>query len=159
MNEYDFSLAKESDIPKILKLYRSLIGTSGCTWSIDYPDAEIVKFDVKNDSLYILKENGVIIAVASAGLTDELNHLQWSLEKPCELARIGVRATLQKRGIGTIILKNVIEAVKERDFDGIIMLVSKTNPSALALYDKNGFERLSEVMMYGINFYCYQMKF
>ena len=53
----------------------------------------------------------------------------------------------------------MIEAVKDRDFDGIRMLVSKTNPAALALYDKNGFEKCGETYMYGIHFYCYQMNF
>ena len=39
------------------------------------------------------------------------------------------------------------------------MLVSKTNPAALALYEKNGFERRGETFMYDIDFYCYQIDF
>jgi ribosomal protein S18 acetylase RimI-like enzyme len=81
------------------------------------------------------------------------------MERPCDLARIGVLPNMQKRGIGTAILKNVINAVKERGFDGIRMLVSKTNPAALAMYDKNGFSRCGETFMYGIDFYCYEMVF
>jgi ribosomal protein S18 acetylase RimI-like enzyme len=39
------------------------------------------------------------------------------------------------------------------------MLVSKTNNAALALYEKNGFERCGEVFRFGIDFYCYQITF
>ena len=159
MNGYGFLLASYNDIPEILALYRSLIGTPGCTWSLDYPNEETAKSDIRNRSLYVLRDNGKIIAVATAGSDNELDHLQWTLKEPCELSRIGVVPSKQKQGIGTIILRNVIESAKERGFDGIRMLVSKTNPAALALYDKNGFERCGETFMYGIDFYCYQMEF
>ncbi len=143
----------------IINIYHSLIGTPGCTWSADYPCKDTAWSDIENKSLYILKENSKIIAAASAGAFDELAHLQWELENPCELARLGVLPSFQKRGIGTIILQNVIAAVKEKGFDGIRMLVSKTNPAALALYHKNGFKQCGETFMYDIDFYCYQMKF
>jgi ribosomal protein S18 acetylase RimI-like enzyme len=48
----------------------------------------------------------------------------------------------------------VINAVKERGFDGIRMLVIKNNISALALYDKNGFSGYGETNMYNIGFCC-----
>ncbi len=159
MGKYDFLLANIDDASEIMDIYHSLIGTQGCTWSIEYPDYETVESDICNKSLYILKDNNRIIAVAAAGSFNELEHFEWTPQKPCELARIGVTSTLQKQGIGTIILQNVIEAVKDRSFDGIRMLVSKTNPAALALYDKNGFERCGETYMYGIDFYRYQMNF
>lgn len=95
----------------------------------------------------------------SLGEFNELGHLQWTLEKPCELARIGVSPELQKQGYGTIILKNIIETAKLKGFDGIRMLVSKTNFSALALYKKNNFEKVGETNMFDIDFYCYQIRF
>jgi len=156
---YKFLLANYVDIPQIIDIYHSLIGTPGCTWSLNYPDRETAESDVDSKSLYVLKKNGIIIAVASIGEFNELEHLQCTLKVPCELARLGVIPTLQKQGIGTTILRNIIKTAKEKGFDGIRMLVSKTNPSALALYDKNGFEKCGEVSMYGIDFYCYQMKF
>lgn len=126
---------------------------------MEYPSKESAKADIEGESLYVLKKNGEIIAVASAGGFDELGHLQWTPEKPCELARIGVVPRLQSKGIGTLILQNVIHATRKKGFDGIQMLVSKTNPAALALYEKNGFERCGETFMYGTDFYCYQIKF
>jgi len=152
-------LASFDDISEVISIYHNLIGTPGCTWSLDYPTIEIVKADIESRSLYILKDDSRIIAVAAAGAFDELNHLQWKLRNLCELARIGVISTMQRQGIGTLILHNVINAVKAKGFDGIRMLVSKTNPAALALYEKNGFERCGETFIYDIHFYCYQLVF
>lgn len=159
MNKYKFSLAADSDIPEIVNIYRSLIGVEGCTWSEDYPNKETAREDIGRGSLYTLKENSRIVAVASLGKFDELKHLQWSVKNPLELARIGVIPTLHKRGIGTIILQHIISEAAQRGADGLRFLVSKTNPAALALYDQNGFTRCGEVFMYEIDFYCYEMKF
>lgn len=159
MNKYNFLLADMNDIHEIVEIYHSLIGTPGCTWDLDYPNRESAEYDIENKSLYILKENDKIIAVASAGSFGELGHLQWKPKNPCELMRIGVISSMQKRGIGTIILQNVISAMKEKGYDGIRMIVSKTNPAALALYDKNGFEICGETFMFETDWYCCQMTF
>ncbi|MCL2815894.1 MAG: GNAT family N-acetyltransferase, partial [Oscillospiraceae bacterium] len=95
-----------------------------------------------------------------AGKFDEWGHLlQWKPKNPCELARICVNPALQKQGIGTIILQHVIAAMKGQGFDGMRFIVSQTNYAALALYDKNGFERCGETFVFDRNWYCYQMKF
>ncbi len=159
MKDYIFSLAEYDDIPEIVSIYKSLVGTPGCTWDDEYPSAESATEDIKGESLYILKDKDTIVAVASIGKFDELGHLQWKPKNACELARIGVIPTAQGQGIGSIILKKLIEAAKESGYDGIRMLVSKTNPSALALYDKNGFERCGQTFMFNMDFYCYQMTF
>lgn len=159
MNNYKFLLANNEDIPEILTIYKSLVGTAGCTWDDEYPNEESAKSDIKSKSLYLLKKADKIIAVASAGAFDELNHLNWTPQNPCELARIGVVPSFQNQGIGTIILQNVMQTMKTKGFDGIRMLVSKTNFAALALYNKNGFENCGETYMFDIEFYCYQLKF
>lgn len=159
MNKYDFLLADIDDISEIINIYQSQIGTPGCTWDFEYPNKETAESDIKIKSLYILKEKEKIIAVASAGSFNELAHLKWKPKNPCELARIGVIPTMKKQGIGTIILRNVINAMKERGYDGIRMLVSKTNHAALALYNKSGFEICGETFMFEHDFCCYQITF
>jgi ribosomal protein S18 acetylase RimI-like enzyme len=159
MDKYIFTVANQENVSKVLDFYRSLVGTPGCTWHLNYPNKEIVEQDINSKSLYLLKENGEIISVAFAGISDELTGLKWSSKNPCDLARIGVLSSRQNQGIGSIMLNKVINTVKERGFDGIRMLVSKNNISALALYDKNGFSRCGETNMYDIDFYCYEMVF
>ena len=155
----EFLLASEDDIPEIVNLYHGLIGAPGCAWNADYPDRAIAESDVAGKSLYVLKKNGEIIAAGSIEAPDELAHLKWAPKKPCELSRLGVALSMQNRGVGTRILQSMIATAKEKGFDGIVMLVSKANSAALALYDKNGFEKCGETSMYHIDFYCYQMTF
>ena len=112
MNNYTFSLAAYDDIPEIVRLYNSLVGTPGCTWDIEYPSKETAESDIHSDSLYILKSDNKIIAAASIGAFDELWDLEWKPKNPCELARIGVLPTMQKQGIGTIILRHVMNIAK-----------------------------------------------
>jgi ribosomal protein S18 acetylase RimI-like enzyme len=156
-NDYSFALAQMGDVSEVIELYRSLIGTPGCAWNLDYPDMETVESDIESGSLYMLKYYDKIIAAAALGISDELEQINWSIKNPCDLARFGVQASMQNRGIGTLLLKNVMNAAKERGFDGIRMLVSKKNPSALALYNKNEFIKCGEIVMHGIDFYCYKI--
>ena len=58
-----------------------------------------------------------------------------------------------------MILQHVIEVIKEDGFDGIRILVSKTNPAALALYEKNGFKKRGETVKFEMDWFCYQLKF
>jgi ribosomal protein S18 acetylase RimI-like enzyme len=159
MHNYSFRLAGNSDIPEIVAVYRGILGTPGCTWDTEYPSGETAREDIAGNSLYILKEADAIIAVASAGAFGELGHLRWEPKNPCELARIGVIPAMQGRGVGTVMLRKVMGEMKSKGFDGIRMLVSKTNPAALALYEKNGFQRCGEAFLYDIDFYCYQIVF
>jgi hypothetical protein len=75
MDDYTFSLAKHDDFSEIMDLYHSLMGTPGCTWHSHYPNRDIVVSDIENDSLYVLRDNDRIIAVAAAGVSDELDAL------------------------------------------------------------------------------------
>lgn len=159
MNKYEFRLAKPDEIPEIVSIYHSLVGTPGCTWNLYYPSQETARDDIKHEYLYVLKMEGEIVAVASVGQFDELADLSWKPQNPCELARIGVSPVYQKQGIGTIMLQSIIGVAKGNGYDGIRFLVSRNNPAALALYEKNGFERCGEVFRYDIDFYCYQITF
>jgi len=159
MNDYAFSLAREDDIPEIVRLYRSLIGTPGCTWDEDYPSHATAEADVACGALHALRQGGEIIAVASVGNFDELGHLPWKPKRACELARIGVARHMQNKGIGTLMLRHVMAVARAGGFDGIRMLVSPTNPAALAMYEKNGFERCGRVFMFEHDYDCYQLAF
>ena len=159
LSNYEFKLANYDEISEITSIYHSLIGTPGCTWDLDYPNRETAEYDINNGFLYVLKDGKKIIAVASAGNFDELGDLQWKLKNPCELARIGVMPTMQKQGIGSILLKYIIKTMAKKGYDGMRFTVCKNNHSAIALYNKIGFEKCGEVYRFGRDNYCYQMQF
>ena len=157
---YAFSLAQSADAADVFALYRSMIGRPGCTWSDEYPTLDLIRRDIRTGSLYVLKDSqNQLVAAAAAGPDNDLEDFVWKPKHPCELARIAVAVPYQNKGVGSYLLKKVIDAVKARGFDGIRMLVSVSNPPALALYDKHGFERLDKVHMFGFDFYRYQMAF
>lgn len=158
-DSYKFLTATRDDIPEIVNIYRASVGSPGCTWDSEYPGSKTAEWDIENKWLYILKKEDKIIAVASLGDFNELGDLQWSAQNPCELMRIGVLPEMRNQGIGTAMLRHIIRTAKEKGYGGIRMLVSKGNAPALAMYDKNGFERCGEVFRFDIDFFCYQIRF
>ncbi|MBE0601180.1 MAG: GNAT family N-acetyltransferase [Firmicutes bacterium] len=156
--QYVCMLAREADASAVFALYQSLIGTPGCTWNERYPTEEWVHDDIRHDALYVLKdEQGVLVAAASAGGERELDDLAWEPKNPCELARVGVALTHRHQGVGSYLLQQVMRAVKQRGYDGIVMLVSPDNTAAIALYAKHGFTRCGEINRYGLAFDRYQI--
>lgn len=157
-----FDIARAGDIPEITALYEGLKGTPGCTWHDEYPSWDMVKGDVSSNSLYVLRDKGVIIAAAYAGGDHELTaDGGWESRNPCVLARMGVAKVWQGKGVGTLMLKKLIDAVRERGYDGIALIVNKYYPSGIALYERNGFVRRGEASLeqYGLNFYKYELVF
>lgn len=151
--------ATMNNVNDIITIYQSLIGYPGCTWSEEYPTKEDVENDIKKKSLYVVYDKKMIIAVATAGKDDELEHLEcWNREIkfPCDLARIGVVKEYQNKGIAKGLVRYIEKDVKNRGFDGIHFLVSKTNPRALAVYDKLQYHCCGETIMYDIEWYCYE---
>jgi L-amino acid N-acyltransferase YncA len=51
LSNYEFQLANHDDIPEIVSIYHSLVGTPGCTWDSDYPSKETAENDINNDWL------------------------------------------------------------------------------------------------------------
>jgi L-amino acid N-acyltransferase YncA len=157
----DLSLVQYTDIPEIMRLYRSLIGTEGCAYNLHYPCEEDAKFDIDNGALYVLKDNDAIIGAATMGPLYEgpFSNIKWSPKNPCLVERVSVRADMQGQGIGRLIMEKIIQMAKADDFDGIVMLVAKANAQAIALYNKLDFKRCGEINIYDNDFWCYQMRF
>lgn len=155
-------LAKNEDKGEILSLYHSLIGTTGCTWSKEYPTITEIDYDIENSFLYCMcDENGTIIAVATAGIDDDMDWLMQvaNMNNLCVLSRVGVKPILHNLGLGQMLVKYVIEDVEKQGYEGIIMLVSKTNPSAIAMYEKLNFIFCGESMMYDNDWFIYKLIF
>lgn len=160
-NEYRNKKATNKDESQILEVYHSLIGTLGCTWSEEYPTIEDIRNDTLKKSLYTVWNDNKIIAVAAAGKDNELENLNcWdtNIKNPCDLARIGVLKEFQNNGIAKQLVKYIETDVVNRGFDGMHFLVSKTNPSALALYNKLEYKNCGETNRYDINWFCYEKK-
>ncbi len=162
MDLYKFSSVSTSESNEILTFYRSVLHTPGCTWDEFYPNMETISSDISQHALYCLREeSGQIAAVASIGPFAELDDLDWPvfLQTPWELARIGVRDTLQRKGLGTQMLQACISTAKAYGCDGVRLLVACQNIVAQRLYRKNGFLECGKVYRYGLDFYAQQLVF
>ncbi len=158
---YIFRKASDTDKAEILALYHSLIGTEGCTWNIYYPTMEDIEEDLKREALYCLTdEKGGIAAAVFAGSDPDMDELEWDprVTRTVDMSRLGVKHELQGQGVGARIMNEVLSHAKESGCDGARLLVSRSNPAALALYGKLGFENLGEARMYNIDFYRFEKR-
>ena len=57
----------------------------------------------------------------------------------CHLARLAVRPDAQRRGIGSLLVNNLVRRAKEKNFPRITVNTQSDNESSLALYQKMGF--------------------
>ncbi|MEA4832919.1 MAG: GNAT family N-acetyltransferase [Oscillospiraceae bacterium] len=154
-------LASLENSDEIMALYKSLVGTPGCTWDEYYPSSENIAQNIRNNSLYIIKDDcGGIIAAAGAEV--ERAHINigcWSKEikNPCGLFRVAVRGDMHNRRIGETLVRYIKDDLFSKGFDAVILLVSPTNPAAVSLYKKCGFVKRGECSMYDTQWDCYEV--
>lgn len=159
--EYKIKPAAEENIDELLSIYRSLIGKDGCTWDLDYPSVDDIRRDINQNSLYIVLDHEEIIAAASAGEEADFKRIDCyskDIKAPCALSRIAVKTEYQNRGIAKYLIRHIEIEAKKRGFDGIQLLVSKTNPHAKAVYDQMHYVCCGECSMYEIDWYCCEKK-
>lgn len=156
----NFTRATAQDAQEILKLYRSAMGSEGCTWSLDYPNEENIQNDLARNALFCMKtEKGEIIGAISIDDDKEIEQLScWSEElKPSgELARLVVKESYQNQSIARKLLQAGMKECKKIGCKSVHFLVSKTNYRALYSYDKLQFETKGESDLFGECWWCYE---
>lgn len=159
--DYHIEKADLSQAEEILSLYHSLLGRDGCTWNEDYPNMEDIHHDITHDALYLLSDQKRIIACASANRADAAEMLGYAGTKyknPCILSRLAVSPPDQNKGIAKYLLSYIEQDIKHKGYDGICLLVSKTNSHAIAVYDHMNYRCFGECGMYDQDWYCYEKK-
>ena len=159
--QYSIRKGVKQDKHAVLELYRSLIGTEECTWTADYPNEEYFNRDTESQGLYCITDrDGQVIAAASAAEEDECLALScWnpSFQKKFELARVGIRREYQGQGLSRPLLGFVLKDMRERGFDGGVLLVSPNNRAARRAYENIGFTRCGTCHLYGAEWECMQI--
>lgn len=160
--EYRFCVADVSDEEAVMGMYRSMIGTDGCTWNMDYPNEENFRLDVADERLFCLKDaRGSLIAVISIdhdALVDALPVWMQLNTLSGELARLAVREDYQNRGIARRMILATMEVLRLRGYASARFLVSKTHTRALKSYAKLAFTFMGESDLYGHEWYCYEKR-
>ena len=155
-----FEKAKDSEKSEILQLYRSLVGTEYCAWTLEYPSEKEIEDDMSRDALFCLKnEENEIIGVISIDKDDAVEQLLcWSKEllPSAELSRLGVKIEYQNQGIARILLQYGMEELKKQGKKSVHFLVCKTNEKAIRSYAKLKFDIVGECELFGKCWWCYE---
>lgn len=157
-----FGKATYEDINEISALYSAAIGTDGCTWSLDYPNAEITQGDYERGDLFCIKtEEGEIVGAISVDDDDLVEVLPyWSKDMvpAAELARLVVKEKYQNQSVARKLLSGAMEELKNRGCQAAHFLVSPGNEKALRSYAKLEFTHCGDCDLYDHHWYCYEKK-
>ena len=158
-----FREAEHRDEPEIWKLYRAQLGLPGCAWDETYPARENISDDLTIHSLYCLTDSaGKMLGAGTIRLCPEHSELPfWNprMHHPCDLMRICILPEKQSCGLGSLLLRQLLVAAVRSGYDGMRILVSRTNPPALRLYEKAGAVFCGETRMYEIGWRCCEIVF
>lgn len=154
-----FIQAAKEDKEEIVKLYRSAIGSMGCTWSEEYPSYEHTEGDLKRGDLYCLKnENKEIVGAISIDDDEAVKKLSCWSDGGAELSRLVVKEKYQNQGIAGELLKGAMAILRSRGYTYVHFLVSKKHEKALRAYDKLHFDNVGESDLYEGDWWCYEKK-
>lgn len=108
------------------------------------PSKDLIEHYIDNSMIYVAYSNDQTIGCF---VLSEL------INKTIEIKNIAVAEEFQKRGIGTILLKDAIQKSKTKGFERIIIGTGNTSFGQLHLYQKAGF-RIAQILKdYFINNY------
>ncbi|MBO7526436.1 MAG: GNAT family N-acetyltransferase [Clostridia bacterium] len=158
---YVFKKACIKDFDEVFSLYQDVIKNTFTTWGNGYPSKVLIKQDIAQKKLYVLKDNNKIIAVSYLGKNEaEDEAVEVKLTKPICVARICVSPNYQSMGIGGYFMGLLKEEAKKMGADGMHFHVCTQNPSAMKMYEKVGFKNCGlGKSNYGYDFYKYEIKF
>ena len=156
----NFKNAEKNDVKEIVKLYREVIGSPGCTWSMDYPDPTLARKDWERNALFCLKSDiGEIIGAISIDddkVVEKLSCWTKRLKPGAELARLVVKEDYQNQGIARMLLMYAMQELAKRGYRSVHFLVSKTNYRAIRSYAKLNFSNCGGVDLFGEHWWCYE---
>ncbi len=80
-----------------------------------------------------------------------------SIKRLGEFSRVGVRREYQRKGYAERLLRFLLKEAVNLGYDGLVLLVAAENFGAMALYEKIGFRRVGEGVMYDTHWFFYEI--
>lgn len=153
-------LAKREELPAILRMYRSVIGKSGCNWSVTYPNEVTLYDDFHTGNLYVLCRGKKILGAGSIVPKNELDDLDcwYYREQPREIARIVIAPEHQGKGYGKQLVNKLCHKLEYTHCQVVHLLVSTENHHAQNLYRETGFYNKGQCQRYDHDYYAFERK-
>lgn len=147
-------LAKKEELKDVKALYNSVINTPYCIWNEEYPSEFEIDLDYKNNKLFVLKYNNLIIGAASIVPENEMDDKDcWTeLNDDCEIARIVIHKDYQGKGFAKKLVSLLIEEIKILKYKSIHLAVHVDHIPAYKTYTGLGFKMVGSTFMYGHNY-------
>ena len=149
--------AAACDVPALIEICHAASATFGSTWNEEYPNAEILLDDAARASLFKIMADGEVAGLLAIGETDEYAALSDPSdgERPFDFRRFGIHPNHQGKGIGILALREALAYAEAQGATCVRVLVSPSNPSALATYRKAGFEPIRTIHLWDLEqLYC-----
>lgn len=150
--------AVADDTEDVLSLYNSVKGRPGCLWDEDYPNADIVAYDLAHKGLYLLEDSGVLIGAASVITEIELDDLTFwtdTVLPPVEIARIVIHPDHQGQGLAKDMLRMLFARLK--GVGAVRLLAGPENPAACKTYSALGFREVGRCFKYGHDYIAMEL--
>lgn len=158
----EIRLLTKNEIDDIKSLYKDIRENTFTLWDENYPNEDLINWDIERKSLYGVFEKDTLIAISFAGERCEDNEedFTWkdTFNRRGTFARIGVSPEHQNKGIGTYLVDFILKELKNQGFDGVRILVGIDNINAIKLYSKFGFENCGTTKRYGHEYYLYELR-
>ena len=152
--------ATSADKLEILSLYRSQLGRAFCPWNAHYPGMTEIEFDLRRNSLFVMKnEQRRIIAAVSIDRDENVDKLTcWTkdLLPGGEMSRLAVAVDRQNQGVAREMLSFGMAELKRRGFKSVHFLVNRNNEKALRSYAHLHFQVVGECELYDQPFLCFE---
>lgn len=153
-------LAQESELPMLLELAHQASKAPGSRWSEDYPNLEILSWDLAQNGLYRAElPDGTTVGMIAIDRNSELDDMGWQDELPAawELSRLAVFPEFQETGLGQAIFGAAVALCREQGCPGLRLLVSLGFEQGIHIYEKYGFQRVGQTHQWGEDFWMYSL--
>lgn len=159
--------AKIDDIEALMTLFRecteALLSAGIHQWNGSYPTVAIFQKDIESDSVFVVKENGKMLATITLNdrQDEQYQTIQWKYpsEKVLVIHRLAVSPKSQGRSIGKLLCHFAESFGLENGFAVIRLDAYSDNPVSCGLYEKLDYHRAAGFCWFHGNelpFYCYE---
>ena len=120
-------------------------------WDKDYPSPRTLSHDILQGDLYGIVHQDRVIAAISLNIDQDKNYanLPWEITEGTQLVvhRLAVHPQFLGQGLGQELMAFAEDMAKNEGHSAIRLDTFTENPHALALYDRLGYRRVSEMSL------------
>ncbi len=166
-NTYTIQQARSEDLIQVAQLLQACnlaMRSAGVEqWDADYPNLEQVEKDWQAQSLWILVDQGELLATITVDdkQADQYRNIdwQWNYERVLVIHRLAVHPSAQGRGIGRILGEWAEAYGREEGYQVIRLDAYSGNPHSYRLYERLAYHRAAGECWFNnkkLPFWCWE---